>query len=116
MTHQPSDDAKSECRNNILGLFPDIDPDYLAALCENSLWQQDGIIAQILDQQESGRPYPKASKSHKKRKREEEDDKDPMASKNLARKFDSEERRRELKTHEYSIRWSVISAALYFQE
>lgn len=67
------DSVKSDCRINVLSLFPDIDPDHLTLLCEEGLWQSDGIIEQILNQQEEGKQYPKAPKPNLKRKRDDEE-------------------------------------------
>lgn len=108
MTDQPSDEAKLQCRSNILVIFPDIDPDHLTALCEQGLWLQDGIIEQILNEQESGRPYPRAPRPSLKRKREDLDDEESTAPENWAKKFDNEERRARSQIPEYFIRWSVF--------
>lgn len=101
MANQPSDDAKSRCRTNILSIFPDIDLNHLTYLCEQGHWLQDGVVEQILNQQEDGHPYPKATRPNLKRKREEEEDDDSMALENQAKQFDNEQRRQKLKPHTY---------------
>lgn len=89
------DEIKSECRNSVLSLFPDLDPDHLTQVCEEGLWQSVDIIEKILDDQEDGNHYPKAPKSTLKRKRSDQED--PNSPKCTAKKWDSLERRQERK-------------------
>lgn len=94
-----SDEIKSECRDGVLALFPEIEPDHLTLICEEGLWQLDGIIEKVLNEQEDGKHYPKAPKSTLKRKRSE--DEDPTSPKYAAKKWDSIERRHERKDISY---------------
>lgn len=105
MIAQALDEEKSICRRGILDIFPDIDPDHLTALCEQSSWSQDGIIEQILNEQESGRPYPRAARPNLKRKREDLDDEEPLPPEDWAKKFDNEERRAKSQVPEYYSKW-----------
>lgn len=93
-----SDDVKSMCRVEVLALFPDIDPDHLTLVCEEGLWQPQGIIEQILNQQEDGRSYPKAPKTSLKRKRDDEDTVSPECA---AKKWDNQERRHQRRNVSY---------------
>lgn len=107
MTDQPSDEAKSQCRSNILVVFPDIDPDHLKTICEQGRWQQHGIIERILDDQDNGRPYPKATRPSLKRKRGD-DEHDPKTLENLAKKFNNDEHRAKPKSQNYWDQRSVF--------
>lgn len=111
MTEEPSDEAKSRCRDAILEIFSDIDPEHLTTICEQGLWQQISIVEEIVNQQDNGYPYPRALKPSLKRKRGHDDD--PATPENLAKKFDNEERRAESKTREYFTRRSVILVVLH---
>lgn len=109
-----SDEAKSECRLTVLGLFSDIDRDYLVALCEQKLYTQDVIIEHILNEQENGRSYPRASRSNRKRKRGddyEDDDNDPAMLHDMANKFDNPGRRTNPKSLGYVRHRSVLLVA-----
>lgn len=110
MSDQQPDEAKSQCRSDILTVFPDIDPDHLTTICEQGQWLQDGIIEQILDDQESGRPYPKAPKPSLKRKRGDDRD-DAQAHENLAKKFNEDEHRAKPKPKQY---WDDRSVFYHF--
>lgn len=91
-----SDDAKVQCRLDVLELFPDIDPAHMDGLCEERRWNPDQIIQHILDNLEQGKPYPKPLRASLKRKR---DDDSPAAitPASAAKKWDSDERRSRFK-------------------
>lgn len=107
MADQLSDEAQSQCRSNVLVVFPDIDPDHLATICEQYRWLQQDIIEQILDDQDDGRPYPKAPRPSLKRKRGD-DEHDPETLENLAKKFNNEEHRAKPKSQNYWDQRSVF--------
>lgn len=110
MTEAPSDKSKSDCLSNVLAIFPDIDPDHAANLCEQALWLEDVIVEQILDEQESGRPYPKARKPTLKRKRE--DSEDPTTPENLAKRFDNDAHKAKFKSQLYWEQRRVVANLL----
>lgn len=82
-------DIHEACRLNVLGVFPDIDHDHLARICDEAGWDPDTVVERILNDQDQNHPYPKAPKGKLKRKREENED----PSENAAKKWDSEDRR-----------------------
>lgn len=54
---QPKHDEVS-CNNNVLLIFPEICPDYLAQLALQHSYRSGAIISAILDKQEKGESYP----------------------------------------------------------
>ncbi|KAJ8123557.1 hypothetical protein O1611_g9559 [Lasiodiplodia mahajangana] len=66
------EDNEVSCKNNVLFLFPDICPDYLAELALQHNYESDAVISAILDKQENGENYPTKTKLEprsRKRKR-----------------------------------------------
>ncbi|KAI1131330.1 hypothetical protein F5Y10DRAFT_74019 [Nemania abortiva] len=47
------------CKNNVLFLFPDVCPKYLAELAVQHNYKTDAVVSAILDKQETGESYPK---------------------------------------------------------
>ncbi|KAJ4389940.1 hypothetical protein N0V93_007413 [Gnomoniopsis smithogilvyi] len=86
-----SDEAKSQCRINVLELFRDMDPDHLRLVCEQGRWNPGEVISQVVNDMEDGRPYPKMQKISLKRKRHDEEDAD--SPENAAKKWDNVGRR-----------------------
>ncbi|KAI1332995.1 hypothetical protein F5Y16DRAFT_414793 [Xylariaceae sp. FL0255] len=55
-----SEDAAATCKDNVLVVFPDICPDHLSQLAAAHTFSSEAIISAILDNQETGKPYPRA--------------------------------------------------------
>lgn len=91
--------ARSDCRARVLTALPDIEPEFLSRLCNEAYWDPNLAIDRILDQVESGQPYPKVPKPNLKRKRQ--DDEDTPGPETAAKKFDNDERRSQRKTNSY---------------
>lgn len=89
---------KEACQLHVLTIFPDIDLEYLARLCDEVTWEPDAAIDRILNDQDQERFYPKAPRGKLKRKRADEDE-DP--AENAAKKWNSEARRLERKDGVY---------------
>ncbi|KAL2018220.1 hypothetical protein VTK56DRAFT_1127 [Thermocarpiscus australiensis] len=86
---QPSseDVKRSKCREDILGIFPDICPKYLEAAAAENEWDSQRLIDHLLDEQEKGRSYPKRPKSLKRKSDQKEDDRKDDEEEELRRKF-----------------------------
>lgn len=98
------DETKSQCKISVTSTLPDIDPAYLARVCEEAQWDANRVIDQIFDQMEDGKPYPRVPKQNfLKRKRDDEEQ--PFGPDNAAAKFDNEERRQQLKVTSYKKTW-----------
>lgn len=96
-----SDDIKSQCRNHVLSLFPDIDLKYLAQLGDEARWCPDNVIEQILNQLEDGVDYPRAPKNNNLKKRKHQDDNASASPQEAAKEWDNLERRQIPRTDSY---------------
>ncbi|KAF7886075.1 hypothetical protein EAF00_010178 [Botryotinia globosa] len=67
--HQPMVETKTECINAVVVVFPEICRDHVASLYEKVSFTSDRLIAHILDQADTGTPYPKAKDVQKQLKR-----------------------------------------------
>lgn len=71
------------CMEAALNFFPDICPDYLRKTVESQKWTAQGIVSHILDQQESGKKYPKRVKSLKRKWEDTGEDGEEVLSKKM---------------------------------
>jgi hypothetical protein len=74
----------------VLGIFPDICPQYLTNIAEERGYDLEALVSFIADQCEQRKPYPKAKQSSKKRKRESFDEDE---AENAVKQFDNPQRR-----------------------
>lgn len=88
-------ETKSQCRINVLELFPDMDPRHLSLVCEQGRWNLEDVISQVVNDMEDGKPYPKIQRMNLKRKREDEED--ATLPKNAAKKWDNVGRRSQVR-------------------
>ncbi|KAF7903202.1 uncharacterized protein EAF01_006251 [Botrytis porri] len=68
-SHQPIMETKTECIDAVVAVFPEICRDHVAGLYEKVSLTSDRLIAHILDQADTGTPYPKAKDVQKQLKR-----------------------------------------------
>ena len=90
------------CAEYVLGLFPDICPDYLSRVSTERGHDYEAVVTHILDQSEDGQSYPKRQRVNLKRKRGDEiheGEDDPAVA--AALRFDSDDQRSKLKETEY---------------
>ncbi|KAF7947976.1 hypothetical protein EAE96_009045 [Botrytis aclada] len=66
---QPMMETRTECIDAVVAVFPEICRDHVAGLYENVSYTSDRLIAHILDQADTGTPYPKAKDVQKQLKR-----------------------------------------------
>lgn len=96
-SNKPETDTKTECRQAVLNIFPDICPQYLEDLAVQHAYNHETLLSAILDQVEGGKPFPK--RANLKRKRESEDVGDRLCD--LRKKYDNPEWRQEKKSKGY---------------
>jgi hypothetical protein len=77
MSSKPPDQAaRDACRQEVMGVFPDISPEYLEEIVEKYTYNTVQSIKHIIDLAESGTRYPRRQKRKRvaKRKRNENED------------------------------------------
>ncbi|KAF5872764.1 putative ring finger protein [Botrytis fragariae] len=67
--NQPIMETKTECINSVVAVFPEICRDHVNSLYEKVSFTSGRLIAHILDQADTGTPYPKAKDVQKQLKR-----------------------------------------------
>jgi len=104
----PDDEIKTSCIATVLQIFPEVCPDFLDDIAKEQEYDYERVLDKLLEVQGERGDYPKRAKVSLKRKRseldgsEDEDDDDILQ---VARKFDSQDRRNSLKDPAY-IRFS----------
>lgn len=101
-----AEDRIANCKQAVLGVFPDICVDFLDHICRENCTQENGysneaVIAKILDLSEGGQPYPKQPRANLKRKRMSSQD-EPLSEE---RRFNNDERRGKMKHVIYMKHW-----------
>ncbi|VBB84173.1 Putative E3 ubiquitin-protein ligase [Podospora comata] len=99
------------CIEAALNFFPDICPDYLRKTVESQKWTAQGIVGHILDQQESGKKYPKRVKSLKRKWEDTGEDGEEVLSKKM-----EAEPRFQGKTTEYMKKYKGAGRSLLVAE
>lgn len=92
------EDERRECREYVLGCFPDMCPEYLEKIAVEHRWITTDLIYYLLDEQERGHTYPKRSRSLKRKLPDPEED----AAEEARKKFVAEDPRRAGKGPHYS--------------
>lgn len=100
------DDIKSASTSTVITLFPDICPDYLKEKSEELAYDHQSIVGHILDQVDSGIPYPKRAGLKRKRQSSTSsglDDAhlDKVREDEAAFRFGNDDRRQQKKPGEY---------------